>query len=185
MDLKEQYEKNLEKTLNDFSQLDISEDPKTYGVILKEMNAGVKQYLEYSDKERDYEPGLEREEEKLALERDKYELDKQRFELSEKQSDRDYLTDMRRDAEKYELEQKKLENEQAERKAERRARFWDGAIRFMTTLTTAGAGIFTAWVGWRTALQMQKNAIDEDREDILPRSPAHKHVPRGDFKVHL
>lgn len=165
----ELYEERLRKAMKDFDGLDLnSVDVKTYSAILKELNTAYKQYRDYHDGERDYLTELRREEEK----RQDMEAEIERKEAEHK--------------DQMDLERQKLDQQQKNAKAERKSGFWGGLLKFLGGAAVTGLGTWLGIKQLETAMQMQENAIAEDHEDILAKSPGHKYVPRIDpLKVKL
>lgn len=147
--LKEKYEEYVEKAIDDFSKVDISDvGAKDYTALAKEVNAGWQQLANYDE------------------------------------NDRDYREDVERYFDNKILEEKKLEQEKEKQKQERRSKFWENVWKFLCVAVPASLTVWNVRYGWKATQEMQERAIEEDHEDLLPKSPGHKYVPKENpFRV--
>lgn len=146
------FEEAVKKALDDFQKLDVDDCTlKEYTSALAQVNQCYAEYRKTVESDRDYI--------------------------------QDYVKEANRKAE-LELERQKQEDEKAEReadrKAEKKANFWTRVITAGVGLVTAGVTLFLGVKGWNTTLKMQENAIEEDHDELLPKSSGHKYVPKRD-----
>lgn len=146
------FEEAVKKALKDFQKLDVNEcTMKEYTSALAQVNQCYAEYRKTVVDDRDYI--------------------------------REYVKEANKKAE-LDLERQKQEDEkaikEAEAKAEKKANFWTRIITAGVGLVTAGVTLFLGIKGWNTTLQMQENAIEEDHDELLPKSSGHKYVPKRD-----